>query len=168
LDGEEPDGPLTGPVPPPVSGNGPDAGDPGSPAPPSGSGDEWPGDDPDASVGAEQGLFVCLPAEDLDVSRFAQHGRSDAMPPGPLLASVVHALAGDQGDGLAALSDDQLAGIIAAARRLESRVAWTQLAALAEFAARRPAALQAGTAAALGPGRRRVSSPLTSWPPSCG
>jgi hypothetical protein len=82
-------------------------------------------------------LFVCLPAEDLDVSRFAQHGRSDAMPPGPLLASVVHALAGDQGDGLAALSDDQLVGIIAAARRLESRVAWTQLAALAEFAARR-------------------------------
>jgi hypothetical protein len=53
------------------------------------------------------------------------------------------------------------------ARRLESRVAWTQLAALAEFAARRPG-LQAGTAAALGPGRRRVSSPLTSWPPSCG
>jgi hypothetical protein len=82
---------------------------------------------------------VCLPAEDLDVSRFAQHGQSDAMPPGPLLASVVHALAGDQGDGLAALSDDQLVGIIAATRRLESRVAWTQLAAIAEFAARRPA-----------------------------
>jgi hypothetical protein len=111
-DGEEPDG--SGP--PPDAGNG-----------------------LDASAGAEQGLFVCLPAEDLDVSRFAQHGQSDSMPPGPLLASVVHALAGDQGDGLAALSDDQLVGIIAAARRLESRIAWTQLAALAEFAARRPA-----------------------------
>ena len=133
-DGEEPDGS----VPPPVAGNGPGAGNPGRPAAP-GSGDEWPGDDPDAGAAAEQGLFVCLPAEDLDVSRFAQHGRSDAMPPGPLLASVVHALTGDQGDGLAALSDDQLVGIIAAARRLESRIAWTQLAALAEFAARRPA-----------------------------
>ena len=80
---------------------------------------------------------MCLPAEDLDVSRFAQHGQSDAMPPGPLLAEVVHALTGADGGGLAALSDDQLAGIIAAARRLESRAAWTQLAAIAEFAARR-------------------------------
>jgi Domain of unknown function (DUF222) len=136
-DGEEPDGSL----PPPVTGNapgGPDAEDPGSPVPPPGSGHEWPGDDPDASAGAEQGLFVCLPAEDLDVSRFAQHGRSDSMPPGPLLASVVHALTGEDGESLAALSDDQLVGIIAAARRLESRIAWTQLAALAEFAARRP------------------------------
>ena len=73
------------------------------------------------------------------MARFAQRGQSDAMPPGPLLATVVHALAGDQGDGLAALSDDQLVGVIAAARRLESRIAWTQLDALAEFAARRPA-----------------------------
>ena len=87
---------------------------------------------------AEQGLFVCLPAEQLDVAGFVQDGQSDTMAPGPLLASVVHALAGDDGDGLAALSDDQLVGIISAARRLESRVAWTQLAALAEFAARRP------------------------------
>ena len=86
------------------------------------------------------------------MARFAQRGQSDAMPPGPLLATVVHALAGDQGDGLAALSDDQLVGVIAAARRLESRVAWTQLDALAEFAARRPPTLRAGTAAALGPG----------------
>jgi Domain of unknown function (DUF222) len=134
-DGEEPDGS----VPPPITGNGPDAGDLGSPVLPPGSDNEWPGDDPDTDAGAEQGLFVCLPAEDLDVSRFAQHGRSDSMPPGPLLASVVHALTGEDGESLAALSDDQLVGIIAAARRLESRIAWTQLAALAEFAARRPA-----------------------------
>jgi len=80
---------------------------------------------------------VCLPAEDLDVARFAQDGESDSMPPGPLLAEVVHALAGEDGAGLAALSDDQLMGIIAAARRLESRVAWTQLAAIGEFARRR-------------------------------
>ncbi|HEY6314578.1 MAG TPA: DUF222 domain-containing protein [Streptosporangiaceae bacterium] len=93
----------------------------------------------DDGEGPAQGLYVCLPSEDLDVARFAQHGQSDAMPPGPMLASVVHALAGDDGKGLAALSDDQLLGVIAATRRLESRVAWTQMAALAEFAARRPA-----------------------------
>ena len=82
---------------------------------------------------------MCLPAEDLDVARFAQHGQSDVMTPGPLLAEVVHALAGEDGGGLAAMSDDQLIGVIAAARRLESRIAWTQLAALREFAARHPA-----------------------------
>jgi len=100
---------------------------------------------------------VCLPAEDLDVSRFAQHGQSDAMPPGPLLAEVVHALTGADGGGLAALSDDQLAGIIAAARRLESRAAWTQLAAIAEFAARRSA-----NQSPPGPARP-AGSPPTSW-----
>jgi hypothetical protein len=50
-DGEEPDGS----VPPPVTGNGPGAGNPGRPVAP-GSGDEWPGDDPDAGAAAEQGL----------------------------------------------------------------------------------------------------------------
>ena len=63
-DGEEPGGSAL----PPAPGAGTDAGDPGPP---------------------EQGLFVCLPAEDLDMARFAQHGQSDAMPPGPLLASVL-------------------------------------------------------------------------------
>jgi Domain of unknown function (DUF222) len=94
---------------------------------------------PDEEEGIAQGLYVCLPSENLDVARFAQHGESDAMPPGPMLASVVHALTGETGEGLAALSDDQLVGVIAATRRLESRIAWTQLAAMAEFAARRPA-----------------------------
>ncbi len=37
------------------------------------------------------------------------------------------------------MSDDQLVGIIAAAGRLESRIAWMQMAALREFARRRPA-----------------------------
>src|SRR6185437_3225663 len=42
--------------------------------------------------------------------------------------------------GLTGLSDDQLVGVISAARRLEARATWTQLAATAEFAARHPAA----------------------------
>ncbi len=87
---------------------------------------------------AEQGLFVCLPAEQLDVAAFVQDGQSDTMAPGPLLAAVVHALTGDDGAGLSALSDDQLMGIIAATQRLESRVTWTQMAAVRELAARRP------------------------------
>jgi hypothetical protein len=48
-------------------------------------------------------------------------------------------VAGEDGAGLKALSDDQLMGIISAARRLEARATWTQLAATAEFAARHPA-----------------------------
>jgi hypothetical protein len=97
-----------------------------------------PDDDEHTDAGPQQGLFVCLPSEGLDVARFAQHGQSDAMPPGPMLASVVHALTGDQGEGLATLSEDQLLGVISATRRLESRIAWTQLSAMREFAARHP------------------------------
>ena len=58
------------------------------------------------------------------------------MAPGPLLATVVHTVTGEDGSGLAGLSDDQLMGIISAARRLESRTAWTLMAAIGEFAAR--------------------------------
>ena len=88
--------------------------------------------------GPEQGLFVCLPAEELTLAGFAQDGRSDTMAPGALLATVVDAVVGEGGSGLAGLGDDQLIGIISAARRMESRAAWTLLAALAELARRRP------------------------------
>src|SRR5579863_8436972 len=112
-DGEEPDGsPVL-----PAGGNEPEGGSPGH----------------------EQGLFVCLPAEELTLAGFAQNGRSDTMAPGALLATVLDAVAGEGGSGLAALDDDQLIGIISAARRMESRTAWTLMAALAELARRRPA-----------------------------
>ena len=125
--------------------------------------DGWPEDDwdPEAAMaariaavdagryevppeGAVQGLFVCLPAEDTDVAGFAQDGAMDTPLPGPLLAAAVHAITGQDGQGLAALSDDQLIGVIAAARRMEARTAWTQLAAVREFAARRPAGRDRG------------------------
>jgi Domain of unknown function (DUF222) len=83
---------------------------------------------------------VCLPAEELTLAGFAQHGRADTMAPGALLATLLDAVVGDGGSGLAALDDDQLIGIISAARRMESRTAWTLMAALAELARRRPAA----------------------------
>jgi hypothetical protein len=55
----------------------------------------------------EQGLFVCLPAEELTLAGFAQNGRSDTMAPGALLATVLDAVVGEGGSGLAALADDQ-------------------------------------------------------------
>ena len=83
---------------------------------------------------------MTLPAEELTLAGFAQGGRADTMAPGPLMAVVVHAVVGEDGVGLTGLSDDQLVGVISAARRLEARATWTQLAATAEFAARHPAA----------------------------
>jgi hypothetical protein len=112
-DAGEPDGSLL----PAAEGTGPE--------------DDWEGT-------AGQGLYVTLPAEQLTLSGFAQGGASDTMTPGPLLAAVVGAVTGEDGSGLAGLSDDQLMGIISAARRLESRAAWTLMAAIAEFAGRHP------------------------------
>ena len=125
--------------------------------------DGWPEDDWDAEAamdariaavdagryevppeGPVQGLFFCLPAEDLDVAGFARDGSLESELPGPLLGAVVNAVTGEDGQGLAALSDDQLIGVIGAARRLEARTAWTQMAAVREFAARRPASRDRG------------------------
>ena len=85
---------------------------------------------------AGQGLYVCLPAEQLTLAGFTQGGEADTMAPGPLLATVVHTVTGQDGRGLPGCSDDQLMGIVSAARRMQSRSAWTELAALAEYAAR--------------------------------
>ena len=100
------------------------------------SGAPWPDDD---SQGPEQGLFVCLPAEELSLAGFAQNGRADTMTPGPLLATVLDAVMGEDGSGLAGLADDQLIGVLSGARRMEARAAWAQLAAMRELARRRPA-----------------------------
>jgi Domain of unknown function (DUF222) len=48
----------------------------------------------------------------------------------------VDTVTGEDGAGLSGCSDDQLLGIISAARRLESRTAWTLMAAIGEFARR--------------------------------
>jgi Domain of unknown function (DUF222) len=91
--------------------------------------------EPDAEP-AQQGLFMCLPAGSLDTDQFTQSGPAADMPPDPLLATIIDTLSGEDGKSLAGLSDDQLIGVIAAIRRLESRVAWYLLAAVAEFTAR--------------------------------
>ncbi len=109
--------------------------DPGSP--------EWRRVDDNEPVSngqpSDQGLFVCLPAEELTLEGFAQNGRSDTMAPGPLLATVLEAITGEDGSGLAALADDQLIGVLSGIRRIEARAAWGQLAVMAELARRRPA-----------------------------
>jgi hypothetical protein len=147
-DGEEPDGsrpPSAGGNEPPGGGRFPEDDWQGPGDEPQGPGNEPqgpgnepqdPGDEPEVP---EQGLFVCLPAEELTLAGFAQDGRADTMAPGALLATLLEAITGEGGSGLAGLADDQLIGIIAAARRMESRAAWTLMAALAELARRRPA-----------------------------
>ena len=94
-----------------------------------------------------QGLYVTLPAEQLTLSGFGQGGASDTMAPGPLLSTVVHTVTGEDGSGLAGCSDDQLLGIISAARRMESRSAWTLMAAVGEFARRAGTGLEGEFAA---------------------
>ena len=97
--------------------------------------------------GPEQGLYITLPAEHLTLSGFCQGGAADTMAPGPLLATVVHTVAGPDGSGLAGCSDDQLMGIISAARRQQSRDEWTVMAAIAEFARRAGAGVEGEFAA---------------------
>ena len=91
---------------------------------------------PSTRTPGRQGLFLSVPAGSFDADRFAQSGPAADMPPDPLLATIIDAVTGPDGPGVATLSDDQLIGVIAAVRRLESRVAWYALTAVAEFAAR--------------------------------
>ena len=86
--------------------------------------------------GLGQGLYMCLPAGQVTLAGFAQNGEADTMAPGPLLATVVDTVTGPDGKGLAGCSDDQLMGIISAARRMAARAEWTSMAAIAEYAAR--------------------------------
>jgi hypothetical protein len=106
-----------------------------SPEPDESAGSGLPGD-ADADAGIPQGLYATLPAEELSLEGFAENGRADVMAPGPLLAMVLGAVAGEDGEGLAGLSDDQLIGFLSGTRRMESRLAWAKMAALAEFASR--------------------------------
>jgi hypothetical protein len=103
---------------------------------PAGSGLPGDRDGGDAEEGTPQGLYATLPAEELSLEGFAEDGRADTMAPGALLAMVLDTVAGPSGEGLSGLSDDQLIGFLSGARRMESRLAWAKMAALAEFASR--------------------------------
>ena len=105
-------------------------------------GDDWDADAHlDAVIGAaDAGQYEMVPewsTEDLPAG-FAPGGTTDTMGPGPVLAALVHAAVGGDGAALASLPDDELLSVIRAARRMESRAVWTAMAAVREFAARRP------------------------------
>jgi Domain of unknown function (DUF222) len=77
-----------------------------------------------------------LPRQPGDGCGFAAGGAADELPPGPVLAG----LAGDAwAAGLGRLSDDELIGVLRAARRLASWSAALELAAVTDLAARREA-----------------------------
>ena len=77
-----------------------------------------------------------LPRQAGDGCGFAAGGVADELPPGPVLAGF----AGDAwAAGLGRLSDDELIGVLRAARRLTSWSAALELAAVTDLAARREA-----------------------------
>ncbi len=91
---------------------------------------------PDGDVGPEQGLFLCLPAENFDPDQFAQSGPAADMVPGSMLGTIMEVAVGEDGSGLSGMSYDQLIGIVTASRRQQSRYVWLEMAAMHEFAAR--------------------------------
>ncbi|HLK74092.1 MAG TPA: hypothetical protein VKU77_10655, partial [Streptosporangiaceae bacterium] len=76
-----------------------------------------------------QGLYVCLPPEQLTLSGFCQGGAADTMRPGPLLGTIVDTVTGEDGSGLPGCSGDQLLGVISGARRQQARDEWIMLSA---------------------------------------
>jgi len=92
--------------------------------------------DENAGEGVQQGLFITLPAEELNLEGFSEGGRADTMAPGPLLSTIVGVVAGDHGADLASLADDQLIGFLSGVQRMESWITWAKMAAVNEFAAR--------------------------------
>jgi hypothetical protein len=96
------------------------------------------------------GLAVMAGPYGLGGQLFAQLRPAAVMRPGPLLA----ALAENAADDLDALTGDELLGVVSAARRLQNRAEYLELAAVAEFTRRAQAAYAASVAAKARPGRR--------------
>src|SRR5215472_10730189 len=161
-----PGGPAAGPARDGMPG-GPEAGAPGGPA------DDWDGDaemavfladieagrarvpepweieGPAASISLGDaadvdlaGLAAMAGPDGLGGEAFAQDGSANVMRPGPVLAALTEQAAGEPGR----LSDDQLLGAVAAARRLAARAEYLELAAVAEFTRRRNAQFEASKA----------------------
>jgi hypothetical protein len=87
-------------------------------------------------------LAAVLGPDGLGGEVFARDRSADAMRPGPVLSALTEQAAG----GLGRLTDNQVVGVMSAARRLAARAAWLELAAVAEFTRRRDAQLADATA----------------------
>jgi hypothetical protein len=70
-------------------------------------------------------------------SLFEQGAAADGLPPGPVLEQLTEAAVTD----VSRLSDDQLTGVLHAARRQQNREGWKKVLVVAEFARRRTAEL---------------------------
>ena len=133
--------------PAPSSGPDPDTPEPSGPRPvPAGGNDgapepQWAGNEEEDSAGYLGELMAAavageeLTAGDIAGAGFGQDGTAHQMQPGPVLATLVHAATTDE-KILATLSDDDLAGVIVAVRRIGSFAAWAELTAIREFATR--------------------------------
>jgi hypothetical protein len=101
---------------------------------------EIPDEEPPPSV------LVCI-GEDPDLAGlsgagFATREAADVMPPGPVLG----ALTSQATEDVASLPDDELLGVISAARRQQTRAEYEELAAVAEFTRRREEQYEASKA----------------------
>jgi hypothetical protein len=145
--GEEPQGPA----PLPGAGNGPQDNNPEPASEPAvsasdgggsdgGASDGPPDDDWDEAPpeGPQQGLFVCLPAENMELARFGGDDQTPPMAPGPLLAMVAAAVAGGDGAGLTRVPEDMLFAMISGGRRMSSWATWLEFSAMRELALRHP------------------------------
>ena len=72
-------------------------------------------------------------------TQFAQDAAADPLSPSPVLAALTEAAVAD----VARLTDDQLIGVLRAARRQENREAWKKALVIAEFVRRRARELEA-------------------------
>ena len=119
----------------PFSGSGPDGGGSDGGAPEEPPPDDW---DEAPLEGPQQGLSVCLPAENMELARFGGDGQSPPMAPGPLLAMVAAAVAGGDGAGLARVPEEMLFAMISGGRRMSSWATWLEFSAMRELALRHP------------------------------
>ena len=81
---------------------------------------------------------------------FGQDGGADTLRPGPVLAALTAQATASAGS----LTDDELVGVLQAARRLANLAAYQQTVAIAEFARRRQAEFEAAKAAGVPVGCR--------------
>jgi hypothetical protein len=112
----------------------PDGGNDGAPEP------SWSGDEEDSAdylgeLMAAAAAGEELTAQDISQAGFGEDGAAQQMHPGPVLATLVHAATTDE-KILATLSDDDLAGVITAVRRIGSFAAWAEMTAIREYATR--------------------------------
>ena len=86
---------------------------------------------------------------------FGQDGAADALPPGPVLAALTAKAVASVG----ALTDDELVGVLQAARRMANLADYQQTVAIGEFARRRQAEFEAAKATGVPVGCRSGEFP---------